>query len=130
VIDDGRAVLMLLSWLIGAGVGAWLVHRQWKRHFEVRLRESTDALQAQHTGLLEKFRAAHAKLHADLEQQRSTARLVAAAAAEPRRALLRLEDRLQAAYAELDRLREQSDDMPMYGRADENHGFAATQPMM
>ena len=130
VIDDGRVVLMLVGLLIGAGCGAWLVHRQWKRHFDAKLRETTDALQSQHIALLDKFRAAHTKLHAELEQQRSSnARQVAAAVAEPRAAVVRLEQRLQGAYAELDRLRELTSTKPARPVFDENHGFAATQPM-
>ena len=121
---------MLVGLLIGAGIGAWLAHRQWKRHFDVKLRKSTDALQSQHSGLLEKFRAAHTKLTSELEQQRSnTSRQVAAAVAEPRAALMRLESRLQGAYAELDRLRALSSAKPARHVYEESHGFAATQPM-
>jgi hypothetical protein len=130
VIDDGRAILMLVGLLTGAGFGAWLVHRQWKRHFDARLRESADSIQSQHITLLEKFRAAHTKLHAELEQQRgSNARQVAIAVAEPRAALMRLEQRLKGAYAELDRLRELTSARPARPMCEENHGFAATQPM-
>ena len=121
---------MLVGLLIGAGIGAWLAHRHWRRHFDTKLRESADALQSQQSGLLEKFRAAHAKLLTELEQQRSsTSRQVAAAVAEPRAALMRVESRLQGAYAELDRLRTLSSARPARPVYEESHGFAATQPM-
>jgi hypothetical protein len=42
---------------------------------------------------------------------------------------VRLEQRLQGAYAELDRLRELTGAKPPRPVFEENHGFAATQPM-
>jgi multidrug resistance efflux pump len=130
VIDDGRVLLTLVGLLVGAGLGAWLTYRQCKRHFDARLRESSVAIELQYSGLVDKFRAAHAKQHAEIEQQRSsTARQVAAAVAEPRAAVGRLEQRLQAAYAELDRLRDASGVTPARPVLEDGHGFAATQPM-
>jgi hypothetical protein len=131
VIDDGRLILTLLGMLTGSLCSAWLAHRLWRRRFDRRLREAVDELHAQHTGLLDKYRSAHARLNAELEQQRAgTSRQVAAAVAEPRAALLRLEDRLKRAYAELDRLREgTSSRQTVRPVSEDTQGFAATQPM-
>ncbi len=129
VIEDGRVVMTLIALLIGAGAGAWLAHSLGRRRLEARVREATDALEQQHAGVLDRFRAAHARLHADLEhQRRGTARQVAAAVAEPRAAVLRVEERLKAAYAELDRVRDAATGRPPRPLIEE-HGFAATQPM-
>ena len=130
VIEDGRLVLALVGLVIGAVAGAWIVHNQWRRRFGARLREATHAHHAHHIGLLEKYRAAHIKLHAEVEQLRAdAARQIAAAVAEPRAALIRVEARLQGAYAELDRLRAASNPKPAVEAREESHGFAATQPM-
>ncbi|HMC16091.1 MAG TPA: hypothetical protein VKI18_10695 [Albitalea sp.] len=130
VIEDGRLVLTLLGLAIGAAIGAWIVHRQWRRRFDARLREATHAHHAHHIGLLEKYRTAHIKLQVEVEQLRAgAARQIAAAAAEPRAALIRVEARLQGAYAELDRLRTAPNPKPAVEPREESHGFAATQPM-
>jgi hypothetical protein len=129
VIEDGRLALALAGLMIGAGVGAWIVHRQWRRRFDARLREATHAHHAHHIGLLEKYRAAHAKLQAEVEQLRAGAARQIALAAEPQAALIRVEARLQGAYAELARLRAASNSKPAREAREENHGFAATQPM-
>ena len=122
--------MALAGLLVGVIVGAFVVHRQWRRRFAAKLHETIEAERAQQIGLLEKYRAAHAKLHAEVEQLRAGAqRQVAAAVAEPRAALARVEARLQGAYAELDRLRAVAKPKPAPEAHEENHGFAATQPM-
>ena len=130
VIEDGQLALALAGLVIGAALGAWIVHRHWRRRFDARLRAATHAHHAHHIDLLDKYRAAHAKLQAELEQLRAgAARQIALAVAEPRAALIRVEARLQGAYAELDRLRAASNPMPAREAREESHGFAATQPM-
>jgi len=129
VIEDGRLVWMLIALLVGAAASAWVAHRVLRRRFDTRLRQATDALQQQHGAVVDRFRAAHARLHTEHELQRAgTARQVAAATAEPRATISRLQERLNAAYAELDRIREASGDKPGKAKLDD-HGFAATQPM-
>ena len=129
VIEDGRVVMMLVALLTGAGAGAWFAHSLARRRLDDRVRQATDALQQQHMAVLDRFRAAHARLHADLEQQRlGTARQVAAAVAEQQASVRRLDERLRVAYAELDRIRDVSSGKPPRPLI-EDHGFAATQPM-
>ena len=129
VIEDGRLLLMLIALLAGAGAGAWIVHRVLRRRFDTKLHEATEALQQQHSVVLDRFRAAHARLHTEHELQRAgTARQIAAATAEPRSTITRLQERLNAAYAELDRIREAAGAKPAPAKLDD-HGFAATQPM-
>ena len=78
--------------------------------------------------MAEQLRTAQSRAQADLEQSRNVfKRQLAAAAAEPRAALERTEERLKAAYAELDRLRRMG--APDTGSAELTDGFAATRPM-
>ena len=82
------------------------------------------------TALAEQLRTAEVRSQADLEQSRNSfKRQLAVMAAEPRAALERAEDRLKAAYAELDRMRGNHSAGPDTGSSELSDGFAATRPM-
>jgi hypothetical protein len=92
------------------------------------VRRVTEELQQRNAALAEQLRTAQVRAQADLEQSRNSfKRQLAVMAAEPRVALERAEERLKAAYAELDRLRGKG--APDTGSAELTDGFAATRPM-
>jgi hypothetical protein len=96
--------------------------------FDTQLRHATEELHQRNAAMAEQLRTAQARAHADLEQSRNSfKRQLAVMAAEPRAALERTEERLKAAYAELDRLRGKG--APDTGSAELTDGFAATRPM-
>jgi ElaB/YqjD/DUF883 family membrane-anchored ribosome-binding protein len=96
--------------------------------FDAQLRHATEELHQRNAAMAAQLRTAQTRAHADLEQSRNSfKRQLAVMAAEPRAALERTEERLKAAYAELDRLRGKG--APDTGSAELTDGFAATRPM-
>jgi len=125
---NGSWVLALTLLVFGAAAGAWLALRVAHRRFEERLRRATDELQQRNATMAEQLRTARARAQTELDQARDGfRRQLAALAAEPGIELQRSEQRLKAAYAELDRLRSQA--ASDSGAADLTDGFAATRPM-
>ena len=120
---------MAAALVIGMSAGAWLTLPFTRSRFEARLRRVTEELQQRHAATAEQLRTAQARAQTELEQSRNSfKRQLAAMAAEPRAALERAEDRLKAAYAELDRLRGKGAEADT-GSAELTDGFAATRPM-
>jgi len=116
--------------VVGAVLGGWVMLRIARfRHGRALLR-ATDALQKQNAALADQLRAAPARAQAELEQLRQVhKRQLQAAQAEPQAATARAEERLMAAYEELDRLRRQIAGAPNTEPSDLGDGFAATRPM-
>lgn len=122
-------IAAMLALLCGAGFGAALMWKMMRSRFDESMRRwEADAR--------EKLAASTDKLRVDLaraqnaltERTAAQAKEIAAATAEPRAALVRLEQRLEMAYAELDRMRAQLDpksNKPLPAP----DGFASTQPM-
>ncbi len=123
-------------WLVGAAAsvgavaGGWVMLRIARfRHGRALLR-ATDALHKQNAALTDQLRAAPARAQAELEQLRQAhKRQLQAAQAEPQAATARAEQRLVAAYEELDRLRRQVAGVGSTVPSDLGDGFAPTRPM-
>lgn len=96
--------------------------------FQSKLRSTADELKHQHASEAEELRSAQTRAQAELVQARALFKRQLASAAEgPRAAAMQAEERLRAAYDELDRLRREAD-RKSKGR-ESNDGFAATRPM-
>ena len=116
--------------VVGVIAGAWVTLRYARSRFDAQLRRVTDDMHQRQTALAEQLRTAEVRSQADLEQSRNSfKRQLAVMAAEPRAALERAEDRLKAAYAELDRMRGNHSAGPDTGSSELSDGFAATRPM-
>ena len=125
---NGWWVVIGIALVAGVVAGAWAMLRFAHMRFDAQLRHATDELHQRHAAVAEQLRTVQARAQADLEQSRNSfKRQLAVVAAEPRAALERTEERLKAAYAELDRLR--SKGAPDTGSAELTDGFAATRPM-
>jgi flagellar biosynthesis GTPase FlhF len=121
-------MMVVAALVIGAAAGGWATLRVTRSRFKLRLRHVTEELQQRHAATAEQLRTAQARAQTELEQSRSSfKRQLATLAAEPHAALQRAEDRLKAAYAELDRLRGKA--AADTGSAELGDGFAATRPM-
>ena len=116
--------------VVGAVVGGWVVQRIARfRHGRALLR-ATEALQKQNAALADQLRAAQARAQGELEHLRQAhKRQLLAAQAEPQAATARAEQRLVAAYEELDRMRRQLAGTANTERSELGDGFAATRPM-
>lgn len=122
-------IAAVVALLCGAGAGAMLMWKTMRGRFDESMRRwEADAL--------EKMAANTDKLRADLTRAQNAlsertalqAKEIAAATAEPRATIVRLEQRLEMAYAELDKLRAQLDpkaNKPLPAP----DGFASTRPM-
>jgi hypothetical protein len=118
-----------LTLLLGAVIGGMGSFRFARMRYAKRMRRVVDDLLQKHASTAEQLRTAQTRASAELEQVRSAfKRQLAAAAEEPRAAVSRVEERLNAAYAELDRLRA-GVGLPDTSPAELSDGFAATRPM-
>jgi Tfp pilus assembly protein PilE len=122
-------MLVGVALVIGAAIGSWLGMRSARAGSDSRLRRAIEDLEKKHAAASGQWRANQARAKTELEQaQASFKQQLAAVADEPRAALLRAEERLVAAYAEIDALRRggaASDTAP----SEFGDGFAATKPM-
>lgn len=126
---NGWWILVAVGLLLGLGAGGWLALRIARNRFDAQLRRVADEIAQRHAATIEQLRAAQVRAQTELEQSRTSfKRQLAVMAAEPRAALERAEDRLKAAYAELDRLR-RGGTAPDSGMTELTDGFAATRPM-
>ena len=122
-------LLLGFGMLIGAALASWVSFRLARVRYAKRVRKALDELQQKYAATAEQLRLAQARAGAEMEQARSAfKRQLATATDEPRAALARVEERLKAAYAELDRLRAGSGASDT-AAADLADGFAATRPM-
>jgi uncharacterized protein YneF (UPF0154 family) len=121
-------MLVVVALLCGTAGGSWFTLRLARQRFDQQLRRATEDLQQRNATMAEQLRSAQARAQADLDQARNSfKRQLAVMAAEPRAALDRSEDRLKAAYAELDRLRGKV--AADTAASELTDGFAATRPM-
>jgi len=122
--------LCIAALLLGAGAGAAAGIRFARRGLKGEIRRAVENVEQKYSASLEQHRAAKVRVQAELDQTRANVkRQVAAAAAEPNAQMQRTEERLKAAYAELDRLRTQINGPDTAGFPDVPDGFALTQPM-
>jgi hypothetical protein len=120
-------VALVAAVLVGAGAGFWAATDLAKRRLKAQVKRAADALRQQHSAVVDGLRGAQVRAQSELEQARAGfKRQLDAASAEPRAAAARSEERLLAAYAELDRLRRGG---AATGPAELSDGFAATRPM-
>jgi|GEM_PF-1582195 len=116
--------------LVGAALGGWAVQRIARFRNSRALLRATDVLQKQNAALADQLRVAAARARAEVEQLRQAhKRQLQAAQAEPQAATARAEQRLVAAYEELDRLRRQVAGAPNTEPSGLGDGFAPTRPM-
>ena len=119
-------ILVAVGLMVGLVGGACATLRFARARFDAQLKRVTEDLHQRHAAMAEQLRTAQVRSQTELEQSRNSfKRQLAVMAAEPRAALERAEDRLKAAYAELDRLRGKTEP----ARPELSDGFAATQPM-
>ena len=122
-------IIAVAAALGGAALGAWVTFRVLTPRYTQRLNRHMQAYQQQHGGTMDKLRAAHTKARLEIEQQRAVMqRQLAAAVAEQKATAMRLEERLKAAYAELDRLRDHATPLSAKPGEKGKHGFASTLP--
>jgi hypothetical protein len=122
-------VLIGAALLLGAGVGGLIAFRVLRQRFAAKLRRATEELQRRQVATTEQLRSAQVRAQTELEQTRAAFnRQLAVVAAEPRAAAARAEERLRAAYDELDRLRRGTGTTET-GPLELGDGFAATRPM-
>lgn len=122
-------VLIGVALLLGAAAGGLIAFRVLRQRFASRLRRTTDELQRRQVATTEQLRSAQVRAQTELEQTRAAfKRQLAVVAAEPRAAAARAEERLRAAYDELDRLRRGAVATET-GPSELGDGFAATRPM-
>ncbi len=121
------SLAVVAALLLGAGVGFWRATELAKRRLDAQVKRAAETLRQQHTAVVDGLRIVQSRTQAALEQSRaSIKRQIDTAVAEPRAAAARSEERLLAAYAELDRLR--LGDEPS-GPAELSDGFAATRAL-
>jgi hypothetical protein len=121
--------LIVLALGIGAALGSALTWHAARSRFDSRLRLTASELKDRHATEADELRAAQTRAQAELVQARVLFKRQLASAAEgPRATALQAEERLRAAYDEMDRLRRESS---RAARADPDapDGFAATRPM-
>ena len=104
-----------------------LFTRLWlNRGYGNRVNEEAQRIAIQHSATIEKLRGAYRRAQTELDQVRNAVpRQVAAAVAEQRAQVTRLEQQLKIAYIEIDRLRKWSEAAE---GSDIQNGFAATKP--
>ena len=124
---DTWLMALVAALLLGAGAGFWGATGLARRRLKAQVKRAADTLRQQHSVVVDGLRGAQSRAQVELEQSRASfKRQLDVAAAEPRAAAARSEERLLAAYAELDRLRRGGDPT---SPAELSDGFAATRPM-
>lgn len=115
--------------LLGATVGGFAAARLQHMRLNARMRRVTANMEQKYAATAEQLRNAQANAKREFEQERSAfKRQMAQAVEAPRAAAARAEERLRAAYDELDRLRPRAPG-PELSTAEIADGFAATRPM-
>jgi hypothetical protein len=123
-------IIAVVALLGGAILGALLTWNTLNGRFGATVRRMEAELRDKVAAAADKSRVDLLRLQSELaERKTAQAKEIAAAIAEPRSAVVRLEQRLQAAYAELDKLRAQVDPKSVSPLPAPKDGFAATQPM-
>lgn len=127
--STGFWIVAVVALLGGAGLGAVLMWNMLNGRFTAAIRRMETESRDKVTAATDKLRADLVRAQTELASRKATqAKEVAAGAAEARAAVVRLEQRLEMAYAELDRLRAQVDPKSI-APLPAPDGFASTQPM-
>jgi esterase/lipase len=114
----------------GLVIGGWFTLNLTRKRFDARARRTADELQQKYGSTADQLRAAQVRAQNELDQVRNSfKRQLAAASDEPRASVARAEERLKAAYAEIDRLRAALNAAPDTDHSTLTDGFAATRPM-
>jgi hypothetical protein len=122
-------IAVVLALLCGAGLGATLMWKTMRGRFDEAMRRWESESREKLNMVTDKLRADLARAQNALsERTAAQAKEMAAATAEPRAAIVRLEQRLEMAYAELDRMRAELDPKKPWAKPDPD-GFASTRPM-
>ena len=116
---------------LGGVAGGWLAFELARLRHGRALKRATENLQKQNATLTEQLRSSQARTQIELEQLRqSHKRQRAPAQGRPDATAAQAEQRLVAAYDELDRLRRQvAGEGPQSVSPELTDGFAATRPM-
>lgn len=115
--------------VFGAGAGGVLAARIQHSRVAAQMRRLTAEMEQRHAVTAEQLRTAQAAARREFEQERAAfKRQLAQAVEAPRAAAARAEERLRAAYDELDRARVATRG-PALSTADLADGFAETRPM-
>lgn len=115
--------------LLGAGAGGVLAARVQHSRVAAQMRRMTTEMEQRHAAMAEQLRTAQVAARREFEQERvAFKRQLAQAVEVPRAAAARAEERLRAAYDELDRVRVAARG-PELSTADIADGFAETRPM-
>jgi hypothetical protein len=129
MILDFEVGKIALALLVGAGSAGWVTHRNLTRAFDQKLRRIVEMQRKQHEAIVDKLSAAHEAAKKELDYQISARpRQQSVLVAEQRSAVIRLEEQLKSAYAELDTLRLQVMGPAPEHRPSPQLGFADTQP--
>lgn len=121
-------VSMAAGALVGAIVGGGVAWQLCTRRSLARQRRIVVAAKAQYVAGTQGLRATTTRLQAALDQEKLAIQgRLAAAAADHRAALGRVEGQLRFAYAEIDRLQTAARP-PAAGATGDGHGFALTRP--
>jgi hypothetical protein len=124
----GWAAYAIGGFGFGAALGASVAWRAARSRFDSTLRLTADQLKNAHASEADQLRSAQTRAQAELLQARAQFKRQLASAAEgPRAAAMQAEERLRAAYDELDRLRREATRASRDNNAPD--GFAATRPM-
>lgn len=124
----GLIVVGVIAMCIGIALGAAFAGRAARTRFDSKLRLTADEMKQRHASEADELRSAQTRAQAELVQARALFKRQLASAAEgPRAAAMQAEERLRAAYDELDRVRRESNRAAKGD--DANDGFAATRPM-
>ncbi len=121
-----------LTLLIGTAIGWAIAMRVSRTNFVAQLRATTDQLEQRNSAAADELRTVQTRAQRELELARlSFKRQLASAGDRPRAAMLDAEERLRAAYDELDRLRRSppARSAGAKGEKEKSDGFANTLVM-
>lgn len=122
-------IVAVVALLGGAGIGALLTWNVLNGRFGATVRRIETEAREKVAAATDKLRVDLVRLQTELAERKSAqSKQAAAGAAEARAAVVRLEQRLEVAYAELDKLRVQIDPKSVKPLPAPD-GFASTQPM-
>lgn len=120
-----------LTLSIGVAIGWAIAMRVSRMNFVTQLRTTTEQLEQRNSAAANELRTVQTRAQRELELARlSFKRQLASAGDRPRAAMLDAEERLRAAYDELDRLRRsQTPQRQPSAKSEKSDGFATTLVM-
>lgn len=118
-----------LALVAGVVAGGWITWQISRLRHASQSRRELGEMQRKYGSTIDQLRAAQVRAQTELEQAKNSfKRQLAVVAEEPRAATARAEERLRAAYAELDRVRGDGQNRDTLA-TELSDGFAATRPM-